>query len=71
MCSAKIKVLASDLVNEMLKPNCLQRHMPEKAGRFLLRKVLAGEVLELLHTFKLGVRKRLCLKQGASDFHAY
>lgn len=30
--------------------------MPEKAGRFPLRKRLAGQVSELLYTFKMGVR---------------
>jgi hypothetical protein len=29
--------------------------MPEKAGRFPLRKFLAGQVFEQLYTFKLGV----------------
>lgn len=46
LCSAKIKDLARDLVNQMLKHNSLQRHMPEKAGRFPLRKGLAGQVFE-------------------------
>lgn len=52
--SAEIKDLPSDLVNQMLKHNSLQRHMPEKAGRFPLRKVLAGQVFEPTMYFQTG-----------------